>query len=603
MKRQSKLGKLLAYASEIIRPPERLAAIEWMQKHVPTPSSHRSPTYDLDKSAFMVPVLQAVTEEGCSEVHCMMGVGMGKSETFIASASWLLAHRSFATMMVAQTQAESQIFVETRLMPSLLLNEQVKPLLPTRARDIQKKKILFPNGKPLHFGSATMSTLQSKSLDAVFLDEIWLYDEGLLEEARRRTHDRANSIVFSASQAGIEGDQLDRAFHDSLSHVWGYKCPACGYEQRHNWGQMRWDLDEARGKDGAINWTTLNDTIRYECINGDCNHEYRDTPQDRYEMNNIQGRYLCDNNEGAKPGRKSFRASAVAACWIPWSKLVGEWLTAIRDLKHDGNRESKRIFIQKRLAESYAEEEVAIKFENNHGEPYNLEDYKDGKPYNVEGFQERGRFLCIDVQQDHFHFACYAFSAEANLALVDIGRCETWGSLFSVQRANKVQNRFVLIDRGYKTAEVAVQAKKAQSESPMDRDRWVPMAGSSAKGFAIKINKGGKTYLNAVSQKHNSAQGCNHTYRNHSNIMIKDDVESMLNGNTINTLRIPMDAPKDYIESITKSETRKRVKGVWTWVKSPGKVGDNNHQFDCLCLAVAGLCLYQVKRIISEGDK
>ena len=215
----------------------------------------------------------------------------------------------------------------------------------------------------------------------------------------------------------------------------------------------------------------------------DCDHEFRDTPQDRFAMNNECGMYIREDNEGAKPGRKSYRASAMAACWIPWSKLVGEWLTAMRDLKHDGNKESKRIFIQKRLAESYVEEETAIKFENNSGEPYELKDYADGKKYEVEGFQERGRFLTIDVQQDHFHFACYAFSAEGNLALVDVGRCETWDSLFSVQRQNKVLNRFVLIDRGYKTAEVAVQAKKAQSQSPMDRDRWIPMAGSPVKGF------------------------------------------------------------------------------------------------------------------------
>ena len=118
MIRQSKSGKLFAYAAGIIRPPERLAAVKWMEKFVPTPSSHRSPTYDLDKAAFMVPILEAVTEEGMSEVHLMAGVGLGKSEAFVACASWLLAHRSFATMMVAQTQAESQIFVETRLMPS-----------------------------------------------------------------------------------------------------------------------------------------------------------------------------------------------------------------------------------------------------------------------------------------------------------------------------------------------------------------------------------------------------------------------------------------------------------------------------------------------------
>lgn len=49
----------------------------------------------------------------------------------------------------------------------------------------------------------------------------------MLEEARRRTHDRWNSRVVLVSQGGVEGDQFDGAFQDADIHDFCFECPKC----------------------------------------------------------------------------------------------------------------------------------------------------------------------------------------------------------------------------------------------------------------------------------------------------------------------------------------------------------------------------------------
>ena len=116
---------------------------------------------------------------------------------------------------------------------------------------------------PMFFTGANMSGLQEKSMRFVYMDEVWQYKDGMVEEARRRTHDRWNSRVIMVSQAGFEGDQLHIAEAESLRHEYHFTCPQCGEHQEYDWEQVRYEVTEMEG--GGYDWQAIYSTVHYEC--------------------------------------------------------------------------------------------------------------------------------------------------------------------------------------------------------------------------------------------------------------------------------------------------------------------------------------------------
>ena len=308
-----------------ITPPSNLDAVEWACEYVKIPHSSRSPRFDIEQTPWLKwPMLQIADDEN-KEIVIMAPVGSGKTTMFEGLLPWIVSQEPGPCMMVMQTDDDARTFVDTRLHPELKINEMVKPLLPSGKNrgNFRKNEILFPH-MPLHIGGANLSNLQSKSIRWVILDEVWLFKPGMLEEARRRTHDRWNSRVVLCSQAGVEGDQLDGAFTDALIHDFCFECPKCKAVQSYQWKQVKWDYIATEAEEP--DWEAIGKTVHYQCANEDCKEKFEDKAEVRRKLS-ASGKYVSRNNN-AKPGRIAATFPAMAVWWIDWAKLVNEWLTA-----------------------------------------------------------------------------------------------------------------------------------------------------------------------------------------------------------------------------------------------------------------------------------
>ena len=73
------------------------------------------------------------------------------------------------------------------------------------------------------------------------MDEVWQYNEGVVEKAKARTTAFGNTKkIIISSQPGIEGDQLDKE-HTGKLFEWQWKCPHCNAYQSYNWNIQKSD--------------------------------------------------------------------------------------------------------------------------------------------------------------------------------------------------------------------------------------------------------------------------------------------------------------------------------------------------------------------------
>ena len=251
------MGIALKAFCKAITPPSDMNVVEWACKYVKLPQSARSPNFDIDSTPWLRwPMLQIADDEN-KEIIVMAPVGSGKTTMLEGVLPWIIAEEPGPTLITMQTDDDARAWVDTRFHPSLKTNDKVEPLLPTGKNrgNFRKGEILFAH-MPLHIGGANLANLQSKSIRWVYGDEVWIWKDGMLEEARRRTHDRWNSRVVLVSQGGSEGDQFDGAFQDALIHDYCFKCPSCDERQTYQWKQVKfkhikneaeeWDWDEIK---------------------------------------------------------------------------------------------------------------------------------------------------------------------------------------------------------------------------------------------------------------------------------------------------------------------------------------------------------------------
>lgn len=571
-----------------VTPPSDLNVVEWACKYVKLPQSARSPNFDIDSTPWLKwPMLQIADDEN-REVIIMAPVGSGKTTMFEGVLPWIIAEEPGPTLITMQTDDDARGWVDTRFHPSLKSNEKVAPLLPTGKQrgNFRKGEILFAH-MPLHIGGANLANLQSKSIRWVIGDEVWIWKEGMLEEARRRTHDRWNSRVVLVSQGGAEGDQFDSAFNDALIHDYCFTCPKCKQQQRYMWKQVKYE--HIKNDAEEWDWDAIGKTVRYECANDDCKHQFKDKAGIRRQLSS-SGEYVSRNNN-AKPNRISCTYPAMAVWWIPWRKLVMEWITA-QDARRRLDLTPLRQFIQKRLAQSWEEPNETVELKGAE-EAYRKKEFFNGEKWEEENF----RFMCADVQQDHFWCIIRAFSIEGKSRLLYEGKVETWDALRMLRDRMKVPNRCVFVDRGYRPETVALECAKART--PDDPNPWNCLLGEESNGYATKIGKRRVNKPYSPIQRARTTAGLYYKYVKFSNLLAKDTLAALMRGEGAGW-QIPVDRSKEYDKQMQNEKKVEVSPGRWRYKVSKEWVG--NHLWDCEVMAIIAASIFKVYQWDTPAD-
>jgi phage terminase large subunit GpA-like protein len=175
-----------------IKPEQRQNLVDW---------SSRSENADLTQTPWLVEPLERILGNNAQEVVVLAPTGGGKSTMLEIAVTYIVAEKPGPTLLCAQSDVDAYEWVQTGVKPALEKCDLIKDIWPSKKNQLRKDFINFPH-MTLFMGGANHNNLQSKSCDYVFLDEAWCYKPGLIQEARRRTHDRFNSKVVIASQAG-----------------------------------------------------------------------------------------------------------------------------------------------------------------------------------------------------------------------------------------------------------------------------------------------------------------------------------------------------------------------------------------------------------------
>lgn len=520
----------------------------------------------------MSALLQVIVSGQFRELVICACTGAGKTTLLEVLTCYVIALDPGPMLIVGQTDETAKDWAETRLMPVLSACEPVRELYPADRHKVRKTEIILPH-MPIFVTGAKMTSLQEKSVQWAFADEVWRWDQGRMQELRARHHDRWNRRSIFVSQGSDETHDFHESWQRGTRTEIHFYCPQCGCLQPYDWGQVIIPTGD-EGEFASLE--TVKNGTRYRCVK--CAQEMQDTAANRRAMADRQ--VLVDQHTEALSGVFSVRVPALAVWWIPWGDMAVEWVLA-QKAKKDGDLQPLKQFITKRLAQFWKEEE-SVPWGALMGAGYTLRDFSAGQKWPGEAY----RFLTVDVQLDHFWWTVRVWKIDGTSRLLGCGKAFQPDQLKSLQHQYGVKDALVLVDAQFKTGEVYDWCAKWG---------WTALHGSGADGFRHVDRKGRavRKFFSPVQQAAAPSGGrCRYAFW--ANEPVKDRLAALRGGSGA-AWETPDDVPEEYakqIDSEMKKEIVNRKTGAVTvqWVR----VRKANHLWDCEAMQVAGAMMMGV---------
>lgn len=566
---QEKVRRIKRAFFRNFRPPSALTPSEWASDRVAIMDG-LTPRFHVKNAPWQREPLEVLGDPEIKEAVFLAPIGTGKTTFMEAGLCYIIAEDPGPTLLVGQTDDDLKDWAETRMDYAIHNTPETAALLPRDRHKKRKMEILFPS-MSLFLTGANLSGLQSKSMRRVFCDEAWQYRPGMLNEARGRLHDRWNRQFFILSQAGVSGDDLDKAWEQTDKREFCFACPECGTVQPWQWCNVKGFDDETlanidRAKSAYI-----------ACQNEDCSHTIQDNTQQRRKLAE-SAYYVPTASDTALPGSIGFHYNVLCNWRKPLWEIVLLWLDAKQALRQ-GNTDPLRQFIQKRLAEPW-QEDITDNRQELVGGGYLMSEYADGKLTDEEGVVNgiRFRFMTIDVQADHFWVVIRAWKATGESMKLYFGRLETIDQADELAKRYGIAPTMIVMDSGFSSDMVySICAKR----------NWTALKGSGRDSFPW-ATKEGKTKLRPY-QKFSTASASNGStcrFAHWSSDRIKDILYAHRTGKSGSWL-LPDDVSPEYLKQIdaeTKREvTNSKTKQVeYRWVKTR----QNNHAWDCEAMQI-----------------
>jgi hypothetical protein len=542
------------------------------------PRSYALPgPFSTDISRYMVDVMAAIQNESVREVTVCKAIQTGGT---LAAAeipiAWALANAPGPVMWTQQTDKAVKEHVKGRFNAFLRRIPQIRVMMPPGRHDATTTEIYFGDFYLL-INAANINSLQSKSIRWKFNTEVWLWDQGLLEQARGRVskfEEIGTSKVVNESQASIHGDDFHRAYMDGDQSVWSVKCAGCGKHspleffgrcatEPEKFACVVWN-ESARRQDGSWNVAEASGSARWKCPN--CGHEHADTPRTR-TLWNADGLYIPQRLD-APATHKSFRWTALVS--RPLSSLVTQFLSANAEAKKGVTLKLKEFKMQ-RLSLFWKEEEFAEVVRLSTSGYLLASETIDAKIAN-----ESDRFLTIDRQRDHFWCVVRAWCADGSSRLLYRSKVQTVEQLEVIRERFAVQPQLVFEDSGY---------FPDGAYTDCVRYGWTALKGSGENYFTVERNakRVRRMWSNVSSVLHNGKMIDLYHWASDP---IKDVLGKLRAGQGAKW-EVADDAGEEYERQLNgdvKKEliNKKTGRSEWRWVRR-----HENHYWDCEAMQVA----------------
>ena len=486
----------------------------------------------------------------------------GKTTLNTIVGTYVVAESPKQTMFITQSDPDAQEFMEVSLKPSLEGCSLIDSLWPKEKARIRKDFINFPH-MVIYSGGANMTNLQSRSIDLLIADEVWLYKAGMVGEMRKRLHDRPFSKCVLTSQGSTMKDDFHNAYEQCQLYEFCYKA-SNGEYYPWKWDNLKWEGE--KDENGETIWNSLR--VWYECPSGDV---YEDTVNARRGMAE-SGQYVPAATRNPLEGHLAFHYNALAVYWVKWKTLVVEFLKAVESKR---NYKALEQFKQKRMAEFWSDENLLSENPLDIGE-YTLEEARNNL-YEIN-------ILTADVQKDRIYYVWRTWNKQGASRLVESGMVIDFAGLEAIREKYNIKPKAVFIDCAYRPEDCKVA---------MAQYGWFGLNGRGEASYTItdKYNRKSKRIYSApINYNIKTSSGVKRVQViNFSSIGFKD-ILAMLQNDPRSTWEVAKDAGENYLFQM-KSEVRlinkETGKPYYKVVRE-----DNNHLYDCEVQQIVGATLW-----------
>lgn len=562
-----------AWARFTVRPPDRTPPWRWAESNVEIDASSPFPgKYSSDMTPWTKEPMERAADNRIRRITILCAAQTGKTQMCLIILLFWIATDPGPIQWVMAAQDEAKTFSNKRLTPGL---ETCKPVADLMPKVRSKKKTLeigFAESPLLITGSNSKSKLQGNPIRYLILDEVRNYkDKSAVGTALKRTTSFWNAREFIVSTGDEEGDEVDRSFKDGSQGHYYVPCLACSQQFEFKLDQLKWDTNEETCPGGEYDFAKLRQTVRHECPG--CKRLMVDDFGERMKMA-LRGAFVHVNPK-APADHVSYTWSALLVPWIPWHRIVQEFLLAKRALAQ-GIVEPFKTFVTETLGETWKEDWA-------YSADITLGEYTLGSPWE----EEFRRFMTVDKQKDHYWYVIRQWAKSGASRLTAYGRLDTVADIEAIAEQYKIHERGVLVDAGFEQNEVAqmccahgwVAMKGDQRESFITHEE-----GSKIRGLRpytwppLAIDPG-------IGTTEQGRQRC--PLFIWSNPTVKDFLYRLKTGKGL-PFGVAADVTQEYIRQLS-SETKKRLvnkktnRQEWMWVQLKGRP---NHLWDCECMQV-----------------
>jgi hypothetical protein len=568
-----------------IRPPPEEPLREWVCEHVYLPNSPEGARYSLEAVPAHGIIWDWIEDPEVKEIAVVACVGFGKTAIIEGMSVRAVAVDHGDMLVIGQTGKMVQDWMESRMRKTWEMSPLTNCHIPRGAeRSNWKKESVIFRHMNFFAGSANETDLQEKSMVYTVGDEVWRWDDGMIDFLLKRHHGRWNRKNLLMSQGGEEDGQWHNHARAGKRHELEHICPHCTSGVAFDWNNFSYEA--TRDANEEFDWVAIFETVRLKCPH--CGTEFEDT-----EYNRRQWAKCRPVHDGAKhiPGRMTLRASFMTVWRYSWRDIVKEWIVA-NDEKKAGQLEKLENVTCQRFAQFW-KRPSDTPILNVIGDPYSKKEYHDGQKWELEDF----RFMTVDVQQSHFWAIVSAWKIGGDSRVIWEGRLETWDNVRYLQERFGIENRCVFVDCGYRQEHVAKEALKAVK--PGDANPWNLLKGEDVRDGYMKAI-GEKRFRRPYSDYTNiqSSDGMRYRIIRFSNLMCKDRLATLMEGGLFG---VPTDASKAFHAQMQSEQRREASSNVWRWV--PVKSGAQNHLWDCSVMQVVAACLFKVLAAAEEVRK
>lgn len=332
-RRLRSVDRTFAKAFSSYKPPENLTVSQWAERYrvLSRESSAEAGPWRNDRTPYMVEPMDAFTDPRVRRVTVVACSQVGKSELVLNCIGYAIDQDPGSMLYIQPNIEDAKKFSRKRIAPMVrdcptLRRKVAEAKGRDSANTVSEKS--FPGGSLSIIGSNSPSALASTPVRYIFGDERdrWALSAGTEGDpwklADARTITFYNAKLLDVSTCTVKGQSpIADAYEEGTQERWKHQCPHCGEWHEIDFDDIKFDFDTVqagRKKDYVVK------SVSWCCPGCGC-------ISSEEEMRKQPARWEADNPEAIKKGHRSFWLKGFSSPWLPWSKIVYEFLRDRKD--------------------------------------------------------------------------------------------------------------------------------------------------------------------------------------------------------------------------------------------------------------------------------